>query len=53
MNDKTRNSIQDLIYQLLREIGEDPDRQGLARTPERVALAWEYFAEATTCGWKT
>ncbi len=44
MNDKTRNSIQDLIYQLLREIGEDPDRQGLARTPERVALAWEYFA---------
>jgi len=44
MNDKTRNSIQDLIYQLLREIGEDPDRQGLVRTPERVALAWEYFA---------
>ena len=44
MNDKTRNSIQDLIYQLLREIGEDPDREGLARTPERVALAWEYFA---------
>ena len=44
MNDKTRNSIQDLIYRLLREIGEDPDRQGLVRTPERVALAWEYFA---------
>jgi len=44
MNDKTRNSIQDLTYRLLREIGEDPDRQGLARTPERVAQAWEYFA---------
>ncbi len=44
MNDKTRNSIQDLIYQLLREIGEDPDRDGLKHTPERVALAWEYFA---------
>ena len=27
----------DLIRQLLQELGEDPDREGLARTPERVA----------------
>lgn len=33
-----------MIYRLLREIGEDPDREGLVRTPERVALAWEYLA---------
>jgi len=44
MNDKSRGNIQELIYRLLREIGEDPDREGLARTPERVALAWEYLA---------
>ncbi len=44
MNEESQDSIQDLIYRLLREIGEDPDRKGLVRTPERVALAWEYLA---------
>ena len=44
MNARSRTKIQDLIYQLLREIGEDPKREGLLRTPERVALAWEYLA---------
>jgi len=44
MNEKAKENIKDLIYRLLREIGEDPDRDGLVRTPERVALAWEYFA---------
>ncbi|MFB0515479.1 MAG: GTP cyclohydrolase I FolE [Candidatus Neomarinimicrobiota bacterium] len=44
MNAGSRTKIQDLIYQLLREIGEDPKREGLLRTPERVALAWEYLA---------
>lgn len=32
--------IQDLIRQLLIEIGEDPEREGLIRTPERVAQTW-------------
>lgn len=31
--------VEDLIYQLLREIGEDPDRDGLRDTPHRVAKA--------------
>jgi GTP cyclohydrolase I len=44
MNDTAKNNIQDLIYQLLQEIGEDPKREGLIRTPERVAKAWEYLA---------
>ncbi|MEE9464105.1 MAG: GTP cyclohydrolase I FolE [Candidatus Neomarinimicrobiota bacterium] len=44
MNEESQDSIQDLIYRLLREIGEDPDREGLVRTPERVALAWQYLA---------
>jgi len=32
--------IRELIRQLLIEIGEDPDREGLKRTPERVARVW-------------
>lgn len=44
MNDIAKHNIQDLIFRLLQEIGEDPDREGLVRTPERVAKAWEYLA---------
>lgn len=32
-----------LIRELLQEIGEDPDREGLAKTPERVAKAYEFL----------
>jgi GTP cyclohydrolase IA len=35
--------IDKLVEQLLKEIGEDPDREGLQRTPERVAKALEYL----------
>ncbi len=35
--------MQELIRQILGEIGEDPDREGLKRTPERVAEAMEFF----------
>lgn len=35
--------IEPLIHQLLKELGEDPDREGLEKTPERVARAFEYF----------
>jgi GTP cyclohydrolase I len=34
---------QDLIRQLLVEIGEDPDREGLVRTPLRVERALKYL----------
>ena len=33
----------DLIRQLLIEIGEDPEREGLVKTPMRVARAWEFL----------
>ena len=33
----------DLIRQLLIEIGEDPDREGLQNTPERVAKAYQFL----------
>jgi GTP cyclohydrolase I len=35
--------VESLIRELLIEIGEDPDREGLAATPRRVAKAWEYL----------
>ncbi len=35
--------MEELIRELLKEIGEDPTREGLERTPERVAKAWRYF----------
>jgi GTP cyclohydrolase I len=38
-----------LVRELLSEIGEDPAREGLADTPERVAKAWEFL----TSGYRT
>lgn len=32
-----------LIRELLLELGEDPDREGLLKTPHRVAQAYEYL----------
>lgn len=31
----------ELVRELLKTIGEDPEREGLKRTPERVAKAWD------------
>ena len=36
--------IEQLTHSLLKEIGEDPNRDGLLRTPSRVAKSWEYFS---------
>jgi len=35
--------VQQLVRQLLVELGEDPEREGLAKTPARVASAWEFL----------
>jgi GTP cyclohydrolase I len=37
------SNIERLIYDLLKELGEDPTREGLERTPARVAKAYEYL----------
>lgn len=34
-----------LIRELLVKIGEDPDREGLVRTPGRVSRAWDYLCQ--------
>lgn len=38
-------SIQPLIKQLLEELGEDPQREGLLRTPKRVDEALRYLTQ--------
>ncbi|HSR69437.1 MAG TPA: GTP cyclohydrolase I FolE [Acidobacteriota bacterium] len=35
--------MQETIRNLLVEIGENPDREGLAKTPERVERAWKFL----------
>jgi len=35
--------VEELVHELLVEMGEDPEREGLLRTPERVARAWEFL----------
>ncbi len=38
-----RTAAEDAVRVLLRYIGEDPEREGLKRTPERVARSLEYL----------
>ena len=35
--------MEDLVQQLLEALGEDPGREGLRRTPTRVASAWQFL----------
>jgi GTP cyclohydrolase I len=40
-----KDKAAELVYELLREIGENPDRDGLKATPERVSEALRYFTQ--------
>ena len=42
------SKIESLIRELLIQIGEDPSREGIIRTPERVAKAWKFLAMGYT-----
>ena len=37
--------VAELVRELLTEMGEDPEREGLLKTPERVAKAWEFLTQ--------
>ena len=39
------SGIEDNIRQILEYMGEDPQREGLLKTPHRVARAFEYFTK--------
>ena len=40
-----REALEGLVAQMLSALGEDPKREGLLRTPHRVAKAFEYLTE--------
>ena len=39
------DKIEVITKQLLEEIGEDPNREGLIKTPSRVSKAWSFFSK--------
>jgi len=41
MTTDNNKKITKLIEKLLQELGEDPTREGLLRTPARVAKSWD------------
>jgi GTP cyclohydrolase IA len=45
--------LESAVKTILNEIGEDPSREGLLRTPHRVAKAWEYLTKGYTQDVKT
>ena len=43
-----QKNIERITKQLLKDIGEDPNREGLLKTPSRVAKAWQFFSKGYT-----
>jgi GTP cyclohydrolase I len=40
----TSATFEELVREMIVRIGEDPDREGLSRTPDRVRRSWEFLA---------
>lgn len=45
MSGREDATMADLIRELLVRIGEDPEREGLLRTPERVERSWRFLTQ--------
>ena len=43
MDEKSRAKFESCVSQMLEILGEDPRRDGLVKTPERVAKAYEFL----------
>ena len=41
---RSDNMLEKITRNLLKEIGENPNREGLLKTPSRVAKSWEFFS---------
>jgi len=42
-NDLSGASFEDLVAEMIRRLGDDPDREGMKRTPARVAESMEFL----------
>lgn len=47
-DEQTTTEIAAHVKEILRLLGEDPDREGLIKTPERVAKAMQYLTQGYT-----
>ncbi|KIM13102.1 MAG: GTP cyclohydrolase [Sulfurovum sp. FS08-3] len=45
MNDNQHQEFQEAVSKILQLIGEDPSREGLVKTPQRVAKAFEFLTQ--------
>ena len=48
MTEDSLEQIERMVSGILNEIGEDPHREGLIKTPGRVARSWVHFAQGYT-----
>jgi GTP cyclohydrolase I len=43
--DLSKVSFESLVAEMIRRCGDDPEREGMAKTPERVRKAWEFLTQ--------
>ena len=46
-NEAAKEKMMEAVYTMLESVGEDPEREGLLKTPKRVAEAMQYLTLRT------